>query len=222
MFLNRSYDPEILDDFTIRDESVDNALRELKIINSFLGGNGISLEGIKMLHDQKDKITILDVGAGASDILISLNKKFSNLDIYSIDMNQRACKYLKGNSTTVKVTCGNVLYLPFGTPFDIVHSSLFFHHFNEDQIKRIIISLLGLSAKGIVINDLRRSILAWMGIKILTFLFSNSKEVKYDGPLSVKRGFIRKDWTNILNKITPGKYEIKRRWAFRWLIIIYK
>jgi SAM-dependent methyltransferase len=222
MFLTRSYDPEILDDFSIQDESVDKALKELKIINIFLGGNRISLEGIKKLNDKKDKITILDAGAGASDILLSLNKKLDNLDIYSLDMNRRACKFLRGKSTTVKVTCGNVLYLPFITPFDIIHSSLFLHHFNEDQIQRIIISFLALSVKGIVINDLRRSIFAWMGIKLLTFFFSNSKEVKYDGPLSVKRGFIRSDLTNILNKVSPGKYEIKRRWAFRWLIIIYK
>jgi hypothetical protein len=53
-------------------------------------------------------------------------------------------------------------------------------------------------------------------------LFSRSKEVKNDGPLSVKRGFIEKDWTDILNSISPGSYKIKRKWAFRWLIVIYK
>ena len=222
MFLKRNYDPEILDDFSIRDERIDSALKELKIINSFLGGNGISREGIKIFYTRANALTILDVGSGASDILLKIKKKLNNLNIYCLDMNLRASIYLKKHSTDAKVICGDVLNLPFHTPFDIIHASLFFHHFKEEEIKRIIISLLKLCNKGIVINDLRRSIFAWLGIKILTTLFSRSKEVKNDGLLSVKRGFIKKDWTEILNDISPGSYKIKRKWAFRWLIVIYK
>jgi 2-polyprenyl-3-methyl-5-hydroxy-6-metoxy-1,4-benzoquinol methylase len=222
MILKRSYDPEILDDFSIQDERIDSALKELNIINSLLGGNRISRKGIKMFHAKLNTLTILDVGAGASDILLEIKRKFKNLNIYGLDMNHRTCLFLKKYSTDVKVICGDVLNLPFDSAFDIIHASLFLHHFIEEEIKRIIISLLKLCNKGIVINDLRRSIFAWMGIKILTSLFSRSKEVKYDGPLSVKRGFIKKDWTDILNNICPGRYKIKRMWAFRWLIVIYK
>ena len=222
MFFKRSYDPELLDNLSIQDERVDSALKELKIINSLLGGNGVSIEGIKIFNNHSNALTILDIGSGASDILIGIREKLKNLNIYSLDINERACIYLEMNSTDVKIICGDVLNLPFNKSFDIIHASLFFHHFKEEEIKRIIISLLKLCNKGIVINDLRRSIFAWLGIKILTSLFSRSKEVKNDGPLSVKRGFIEKDWTDILNSISPGNYEIKRKWAFRWLIVIYK
>ena len=222
MFLKRSYDPEILDDFSIQDERIDTALKELKIINSLLGGNRISFKGIKIFNTTEKAVTILDVGAGASDILLRIKRKYNNLNIFCMDKNQRACIYLKNHSPDVWVICGDVLNLPFDTPLDIIHASLFFHHFNEEEIKRIIISLLKLCTKGIVINDLRRSIFAWLGIKILTLLFSRSREVQYDGPLSVKRGFIKKDWTDILNSVSHNRYEIKRRWAFRWLIVIHK
>ena len=222
MFLKRSYDPEILDDFSIQDERIDSALKELNIINSLLGGNRISRKGIKMFHAKLNTLTILDVGSGASDILLEIKKKFKNLNIYGLDMNQRTCLYLKKYSTDVKVICGDVLNLPFDIPFDIIHASLLLHHFKEEEIKRILISLLKLCNKGIVINDLRRSIVAWLGIKVLTSLFSRSKEVKSDGPLSVKRGFIKKDWTELLNNICLDSYKIKRKWAFRWLIVIYK
>lgn len=222
MFFKRSYDLEILDDFSIKDNRIDSALKELKVINSLLGGNKISREGIRMLISNLNALSILDIGAGASDILISIKKDINNPDIYSLDRNQRTCKYLKDHSPEINVICGDVLFLPYHATFDIVHASLFLHHFNEEQIKKILISLLNLSSRGIVINDLHRSIFAWLGIKILTILFSNSKAVKYDGPLSVKRGFIKKDWINILNDLAPIKYKIKRRWAFRWLIVIYK
>jgi 2-polyprenyl-3-methyl-5-hydroxy-6-metoxy-1,4-benzoquinol methylase len=222
MFFKRSYDPEILDDFSIKDDRVDSALLELKVINSLLGGNKISREGIRMLNRNLNAFNILDIGAGASDILLSIKKDINNPVIYSLDRNQRTCRYLKDHSPEIKVICGDVLSLPCHTSFDIVHASLFLHHFTEEQIEKIIISLMNLSSRGIVINDLNRSIFAWLGIKILTILFSNSKAVKYDGPLSVKRGFIRKDWINILRDIAPNRYVIKRKWAFRWLIVIYK
>jgi hypothetical protein len=45
--------------------------------------------------------------------------------------------------------------------------------------------------------------------------------VKNDGPVSVKRGFIKSELRSILSKIKIEKYVIKRRWAFRWLVIIY-
>ena len=222
MFLRRSYDAEMLDDFSIRDTRIDSALIELRVINILLGGNSISREGIRKLNKESCPLTVLDIGAGASDILRSIKNKFSNLVIYSLDRNRRACIYLKGSSAEVKVTCGDVLNLPFDKPFDIVHASLFLHHFDEEEIRKIISSLLKLSVKGIVINDLRRSIFAWLGIKVLTYLFSKSEAVKYDAPLSVRRGFIRKDWTDMLDKIIPCKYSIKRKWAFRWLVVIYK
>jgi SAM-dependent methyltransferase len=222
MFLKRSYDPEILDDFSIQDERVDSALKELKTINFLLGGNRISREGIKMFNTPGSSMTILDAGAGASDILLRIKRKHNSLNIYCLDKNQRSCFYLKKHSKDVTVICGDVLNLPFDTHFDIIHASLFLHHFNEDELTRIITCLLEISNRGIVINDLRRTIIAWSGIKILTLLFSRSNEVKYDGPLSVRKGFIKKDWIDILNKISTSGYVIKRRWAFRWLIVIRK
>ena len=222
MFLKRSYDPEILDDFSIQDERVDTALNELKIINFLLGGNRISSKGIKLFYDYSNTFTILDIGSGGSDILIGIKKKYNNLRIFSLDMNQRTCIYLKKHSNDIKVICGDVQKLPFKNSFDLIHASLFFHHFNEDDLIKIITSLLEVSSKGIVINDLRRSLFAWLGIKILTLMFSKSKEVKNDGPLSVRRGFVKRDWEHILNNVLSGNYEIKRKWAFRWLIVVYK
>lgn len=222
MFLKRSYEPEILDDFSIKDKRVDSALKELKIINSLLGGNAISYEGIGKLNKSPEALTILDAGSGSADILINIKKRIKGLNIFCLDKNQRACHYLKNHSTDIKVICGDVLHLPIDTSFDIIHTSLFLHHFNEEDLIVIIKSLLGISKKGIIINDLRRSIFAWLGIKIVTTLFSRSREVKYDGPMSVRKGFIKRDWLNILNKVSIDNFIIKRRWAFRWLIVIYK
>lgn len=46
--------------------------------------------------------------------------------------------------------------------------------------------------------------------------------VKNDGPLSVKRAFVKGELLMILNELEIGYFLIKRKWAFRWLVIIYK
>jgi hypothetical protein len=103
-----------------------------------------------------------------------------------------------------------------------LHVSLFLHHFTEEEIFTLLNNFLNIVSYGIIINDLQRSVFALAGIKLLTFLFSKSKFVKNDAPLSVKRGFVRSDLITILNKLNISGYKIFWRWAFRWLIIIYK
>jgi SAM-dependent methyltransferase len=187
-----------------------------------LGGNKVSRDGITLLDPGFKSISILDVGGGASDILLKLKRNGHYPGIISLDINPRACHYTSLNSPEIKTVCCDVRYLPIKNQVDIIHASLFFHHFPETEITKLLSALLNLSSKGLVINDLRRSIFAWLGIKILTSLFSKSEMVKNDGPLSVKRGFIKSDLIKILDAVSPGKYMIKRKWAFRWMVVIYK
>jgi SAM-dependent methyltransferase len=223
MFLKRSYSPEIMDDFSIQDERIDEALNELSVANKYLGGISTSREGLKLLLDgnNKDNISILDIGAGASDILLHLNHKYRFINFTSLELNKRACAFLKLKSMS-NIICADSLKLPLKEEqFDIVHASLFLHHFKEEEIKRLLEALLKICNKGIIINDLRRSIFALIGIKIISVLLSKSEMFKNDGPLSVKRGFVRSDLLNILSELRIKKYYLKRKWAFRWMLVIY-
>ena len=226
MFFNRSYKKEMMDDFSINNGRIDIALKELKIINKYLGGNSTTKAGLKKILSgihSESQVKILDAGGGASDILLSLkDNPLRNMEIFSADINKRIAKYVKQNSPQVEVICADVFNLPFKPEqFDIVHLSLFLHHFKEEEIKEILFNLSGLAKFGIIINDLQRSFIALMGIKILTMLFSKSDMVKNDAPLSVKKSFIKKDLVKILN-VLNFKFEIKYKWAFRWLVVVYK
>jgi len=50
-------------------------------------------------------------------------------------------------------------------------------------------------------------------------LFSKSYLVKNDAPLSVLRGFSGREWKQLLNNAGIDKFELKWKWAFRWLIV---
>lgn len=227
MFLKRYYTPEIMDDFSITDERIDKALRELNIINKYLGGNSTSIKGLRKIINKisdKNELKILDVGSGGTNLFYNFKNK-SKIDIHaiSIDLNIRTCKFTKKEYHGFDVVCSDALILPIkNRSVDIVHVSLFLHHFKEKEIEYLINSFLEKANYGIIINDLQRSVFAFAGIKLLTMLFSKSEFVKNDGPISVMRGFRKSELLRMFNITAASKASIYWRWAFRWLVIIYK
>ncbi len=231
-----------MDDVSIHDKRLDDALHELTVINTWLGGHSTSRKGMrKMLkHIPKLKTTpqraqpplsVLDVGAGGSDLLPAISSLHCNISVTSLDLNLRACEYsaeayscrFQRHGPSISLVNGSVLALPFkAQSFDIVHASLFLHHFTEDELRVIFLSLYSIARQGIIINDLRRSVFSYYGIMLLTRLFSRSAMVKNDGPISVRRGFVRNELARLCASLPSASYTIQRTWAFRWLVCIVK
>jgi len=222
MILQRSYQKELMDDLSIEDRRIDRALNELRVINRVLGGTSVSKRGITyFLNDSANVLNVIDIGGGASDILYDLKRTCTNLEICSVDINKYACDFQKNSRKRNNIICADAFTLPIKEKsFDVVHASLFLHHFNEAKTSELVNNFIKISRKGVVINDLRRNILAYLGIKVLTSLFSKSAFVKNDGPLSVRRAFTKKELMNILSGSGIKYYILKRMWAFRFLLII--
>ena len=99
---NRSSKMEIMDDFTMKGVMFRDALDKLEIINRLLGGNRVTIEGLKELLKNQSKnkvITIVDLGCGHGDILRDI-AKFGRKSNYSfkligIDANFAAIEYAK-------------------------------------------------------------------------------------------------------------------------------
>jgi hypothetical protein len=216
----RSIEPELMDNEGEKEE-IKSALGELKLINKYLGGNSVTLSGIKNLRNyyRLKSIRLLDAGSGTSDILF---QNFNvDVDITSLDKNVFICRLIKENGRIGKVICGDVNNLPFSKSiFDVVHASLFLHHFSEEELTLILGYLCSAAKYGVLINDLQRSYLSYYGFKLLSLLFSRNRLVKNDGLVSIKRGFKKRELTDLLEN-TGYKYKLERKWAFRWLLIIY-
>ncbi len=221
MLLKRSFKPELMDDLSLSDNRVAEALKELHLINKYLGGIAVTERGIQnFLNGRTYEMKILDVGGGGSDSLSDLKEKYP-LNVYSLDINKYSCHYQKNLHPGHNVICADAEKLPFKErSFDVVHASLFFHHFNEEVIISMLKHFREAARYGVIINDLRRNILAYAGIRLLTLLFSRSSFVKYDGPLSVLRAFTSKELVSILSRAGITNYTIRKMWAFRFLVII--
>jgi len=232
IFSHRSHDIEIMDDLDCKGEVVNQTLRELEFINRTLGGNQITISGVDALikNETKKTFEIIDLGCGGGDILMLLSNHFSKKKIKAsfigIDANPNIIEYAKNNITkfdNIRFEAIDILSKEFESKtIDIAVATLFFHHFSSEQLSVILKKLYTQCKVGIVINDLHRHPLAYYSIKLLTQLFSKSAMVKFDAPLSVLRGFSKKEIEKILADANIINYSLHWRWAFRWKVVIKK
>lgn len=228
-FNQRSTAIEIMDDFSLPRQEIVPVLNELEIINKRLGGFQVFFDAFKKITLQNGD-TICDWGCGGGDGLKRLNQYFSqrnlSLNFIGIDATPAAVEFAEAlnlSEKNISFRCVDVLKIDFKPQeFDVVISSLFTHHFeNEDWVK--LIKKMNQSAKkAVIINDLHRHPIAYYAIGLLTQLFSKSPMVKNDSKLSVLRSFTKTELKLLLKQAGITNYSIKWMWAFRWQIIIYK
>lgn len=228
---NRSNQSEEMDDFDFSGPVLTKTLNQIANINKWLGGNAVSVNGLKkLLKDcpSGKKITIVDLGCGNGDMLRVVadygRKRGFDFDLLGIDANQHTIDYARELSkeyTEISYVMQDVLADDFeGIPCDIVLATLFMHHFKKEEITTLVTSMLNRANAGIIINDLHRSKLAYFLYKLVTFPVKNQM-VKKDGLISILRGFKRNDLNEMASVIT-GKSIIVWKWAFRYQWIIRK
>jgi len=230
-FAHRSVELEMMDDLSCSGTLVDQTLRELEIINRLLGGNGITLGGIKKLLKRFDSpgrvLKIADLGCGGGDMLKVLarwaRKAGIRVRLVGIDANPAIIDYASRNSFNYPEIEYQVLDI-FSSgfrrqEFDILTCTLFTHHFTTHQLVSLFGSLRRQSRIGVVINDLHRHWFAYWSIKRLTEFLSKSDMIKNDAPISVLRGFRRQELKEILSDADIYKFHLKWKWAFRWQLI---
>lgn len=228
-FDQRSYDKEIMDDLQVGGEILKQTLRELRTINRFLGGNHVTTSGLNILLGQEKsrEYTIADIGCGGGDMLKVMadwaSKNKFKCKFIGIDANDHTIGLAKENLKNypnVSFLVQNVFDQDFqNLKVDVVTCTLFTHHFTDEELIILMRVFKKGASLGMVINDLHRHPLAYYSIKLLTSLFSKSPMVQNDGPLSVLRGFSRKDIKHILQEAGVGPFQIQWNWAFRWRVI---
>jgi len=225
----RSEEQELMDDFSIQGELLRDTLDQLGQINRWLGGNSITLQGIKtILRDApKEQVyTIMDLGCGHGDMLRQVacfgRNQGYRFELLGIDANNDAIAYARELSKEYPEIRFESIDI-FSDEFknrrcSIALCTLFLHHFSEAQIQRILQQLKQQTTMGIVVNDLQRSELAYGLFRLLGLVISNHM-VKQDGLTSILRAF-KKPELEALSKPLNLPYHIQWKWAFRYQWII--
>ncbi|RYY99774.1 MAG: methyltransferase domain-containing protein [Chitinophagaceae bacterium] len=227
-FRHRCYDKELLDEPGIPFDAIARNMRELDVINTRLGGHTITTKGVEILtgnDPQKASWHIAEIGCGGGDNLRAIARwaraRGIGVRLTGIDWNAECIHYAqeRAGSGAIDFVCSDYRAVEFGRAPDIIFSSLFCHHFTDAELVGQLQWMAREARTGFFINDLHRHPLAYHSIRWLTKLFSRSALVKNDAPLSVRRGFRRSEWAQLLEAAHIPAYRIHWKWAFRWLII---
>lgn len=222
-----------MDDFSMKGEALRQSLDEIASINRFLGGNSITLIGIKNLLSRIPKtetIVIVDLGCGNGDMLRMLSEYGSHhgwdFKLVGVDANE----YTIGYARQLSVLYPNISYIREdifeisfeAIQYDIALCTLTLHHFDDSQVMQLLQVLKNRASIGIVINDLHRNALAYRLFQLLGFVFRLEAMSKSDGLVSILRGFKKEDLDGFAKKLNISNYTIRWKWAFRYQWIISK
>jgi ubiquinone/menaquinone biosynthesis C-methylase UbiE len=226
----RSYQAELMDDLSFGGDDMIRTLDELEIINLRLGGHKVVLNALNRLLKNAPahrEIHIADLGCGGGDMLRILakwgRKKGLKLKLHGIDANKFIAEYGEFRSAEypeISYHVADIFSDKFAMQgYDIILCSLFCHHFDETHLQKLFRQLKKQARLCVVINDLHRHWFAYYSIKYITKVFSKSPLIKNDAPLSVARGFSRKDIEKLMYNSLISDYDLKWKWAWRWQLV---
>lgn len=227
----RSSAPEIMDDFQMEGDTLTDALDKIAAINKLLGGNNVTLDGIKILLKNKTfsgKIRITDVGCGNGAMLRMLSdygrKNNLSLDLKGIDANKCTIEHainLSSGYPDIHYQCRDIFDENEPAEVcDIMLYTLTLHHFADQDIINLLKNFKKTVSVGIVVNDLERSALAYRLFTALSYVFKLNDMSREDGLVSILRGFKKADLLHYEKELSISSACIKWKWAFRYLWVI--
>jgi 2-polyprenyl-3-methyl-5-hydroxy-6-metoxy-1,4-benzoquinol methylase len=172
------------------------------------------------------QLRVLDVATGAGDLPICLwhwaRRAGIALHFDGCDLSPDAVAYARQRAATQGAgvsffTCDALgPSLPGG--YDIVLSSLFLHHLEEEQAVQLLRRLAEAAKRMVLVNDLVRSgaglLLAYVGTRML----SRSLIVHTDGPRSVEGAFTPPEARALARRAGLVGATVEPRWPFRFLL----
>jgi ubiquinone/menaquinone biosynthesis C-methylase UbiE len=179
-------------------------LRDLRRLNRLLGGVRLSRLAIERLVGERgaagSQLSLLDVGTGGADIPVALladaRRRGLRMRVVAIDSRPQVIAAAAlarpgiAHCRGLLLDVGDGSTLPYpDDAFDVVHCSLVIHHFEPDDAVALLREMARVARLGIVVNDLARGRLAWLGAAAISTLFSANRYTRYDAPLSVRRAY---------------------------------
>ena len=226
----RSVQSEWMDRRDNRAEELDAALRDLRLVNRWLGGGRSLLQSFVELlpAPAATPVRVLDVGTGGADLPLALTaaarRRGVGVEVTALELDPATARLAARHAArcpTIRVVQGDAFAPPFPpASFDFVTVSLFLHHFPHAGVVRLLRGLLGLTRRALIVNDLRRHRVPWAFIAVAARLTRRSPMFVHDAPLSVLRGFTPRELAAAARASGARRCRLRRRWPFRLVLTL--
>jgi len=206
---HRVIEPELLDDASAEDAREN--LVELVKINRLFGGHRILRGIISEFVRPSDSFSMLDIGAASGDMGAQLRLSYPNAAVISLD---RKLEHL-AQAPKPKLA-GDAFQLPFApASFDFVFSSLFLHHFSNEQVAELLAKFKTIARRAVLAIDLERGPIAYHFLPATRWLFRWHRISLHDGPVSVQAAFKKDELLAIARNagLPKARVSIHRPWA---------
>lgn len=215
----RINEPELLDEHDAPRGEMERSLRDLRRINRWLGGIRIYRRVVRELLGDRDRATVLELGAGTADLLDSLPPSFTTI---ALDFKIDHLLYLRESSRAKRVV-GDAARLPFrDASVDVITSAHFFHHFSPEENVNILTGAMRVVRAGIAINDTRRNYAPLLFMRLVGALRLVGRITAYDGPASVARGYTTNEALAIAEQVPASRRHVMKLVPFRFGLLLWK
>lgn len=217
MFSKRRIEPELLDH--LPPEEARPNLADLVRINRHFGGHSVVRKALAQVAQADEEFTLLDVGAASGDAALLIGKVFPRARITSLDHSE-----VNLSAAPQPKLVANAFELPFADgSFDFVFSSLFLHHFGDQQVAALLKSFYAVARRAIIMCDLERHIVPWLFLPATKYLFNWKKITVHDGVISVRAAFRASELMEMSRQAGIKHAEIQaHRPAFRLSFVAMK
>jgi SAM-dependent methyltransferase len=210
LWRERKIVPELMDDADPADAR--RSLHDLVRINTALGGHNIVKQLLKKAGCGEEPFSLLDVGAASGDTARVIRDAFPRATVVSLDRNA-----VNLSAAPAPRVLADAFALPFRpASFDYVFCSLFLHHFENDQVVRLLRGFVFAARRGVLISDLERHVVPYWFMRLSQPIFRWHWLTVHDGRISVRAAFTAEELRSLAQK--AGLHNLKvatHRPAFR-------
>ena len=200
-------EPELMDRPQPVTAELVSDLRNLRQINRHFGSYALTMRFLRRWVQPGAQLRALDLATGSGDIprlVIDYARKVGAIvTVEAIDQQNSTLEIARGLSADypeIDFKQGDVLFFGENGQYDIVLSSLALHHFDEAAAVRLLERCRLLSRRFVLVSDLRRGLLATVGVYLLTAMIYRESMTRTDARLSAERSFSFREFGSLAER----------------------